>query len=147
MHNAVLLTLANLTLSAILTGLIWTIQLVHYPGFLKVGTEGFLAYQQSHMRAISYLVVPLMLSELALGAMLQWKHWQEPIHETVYLATLGLLVIWVSTWLISSPLHGRLLQTGFDSLTIRQLVSTNWIRTVAWSARTIVLFYLMWRLC
>lgn len=145
MPNATLLILSNLTLSAILTGLIWTIQLVHYPGFLRVGTESFLAYQQAHMRTISYLVIPLMLSELILGMMLQWAHWKEPIHWTVYITTVGLLVIWLSTWLISSPLHGKLVQTGSDQLTVRQLVNTNWIRTVSWSLRTAVLFYLVWR--
>ena len=146
MPGTALLILGNLTLAAILTGLIWTIQLVHYPGFLKVGAEGFLVYQQAHMRTISYLVIPLMLSELALGVMLQWTHWKDPIHGTVYLATLSLLLIWLSTWFISSPLHGKLLQIGFDPSTIRKLVNTNWIRTVCWSLRTIVLFYLAWSL-
>ena len=146
MPSTALLILGNLTLAAILTGLIWTIQLVHYPGFLKVGAEGFLVYQQAHMRTISYLVIPLMLSELTLGALLQWAHWKDPIHRTVYLATLNLLLIWLSTWLISSPLHGKLLQNGFDPSTIQRLVNTNWIRTVCWSLRTIVLFYLVWKL-
>ena len=32
------------------------------------------------------------------------------------------------------PCHSRLAQ-GFDEPTWRRLVATNWIRTVAWSAR------------
>ena len=142
-----LLVLSNLVLSAILTGLIWTIQLVHYPGFLKVGVDNFLEYQHMHMRTISYLVIPLMLSELAVAVMLQWAHWKQPVHSLVYGATASLLIIWLSTWLVSSPLHGKLAQSGFDETVVQQLVSTNWIRTIAWSLRTGMLFYITWQLC
>ncbi len=65
MQNVYLAVLLNLTLSAMLTGLIWTIQIVHYPGFLGVGVEKFIAYQHNHMRTISYVVIPLMVAELS----------------------------------------------------------------------------------
>lgn len=142
MQNTYLLILLNLTLSAILTGLIWTIQIVHYPGFLGVGVEKFIAYQHNHMRTISYLVIPLMVTELGLAVWLQFFQ-QNSLPRITYLATAMVLVIWLSTFFISSRLHGKLSTQGYDPQAIQQLVATNWIRTVAWSVRTSVLFYIV----
>lgn len=135
------LVLINLTLSTLLTGLIWTVQLVHYPGFLGVGADGFLAYQQNHMRNISYLVIPLMLAELAMAGILQYYHQDLP-PRSVYLTTGLVLFIWGVTFFVSSPLHGRLVTYGYDPVIIQRLVVTNWLRTIAWSVRTGVLLYL-----
>ena len=38
-----------------LVGLIWTIQVVHYPLFSRVGAPEFIEYQHAHMRAIGPL--------------------------------------------------------------------------------------------
>ena len=138
------LILINLTLSAMLTGLIWTIQVVHYPGFLGVGSEGFPTYQQQHMRTISYVVIPLMLGELVATIFLLARH--PPPHAEIYVATAMVVVIWVTTMLVSSPLHGKLVSQGYDVKIIERLVTTNWIRTAAWSLRTIILLMLTWQL-
>ena len=142
MINIQVITLLNLTVSAMLTGLIWTIQVVHYPGFLKVGAEQFTTYQHSHMRTISYIVIPLMLVELIAALLLQFLY-HHSIPRITYLATAMVLVVWVSTLLVSSPLHGKLAARGFDPQVIQQLIDTNWIRTIAWSLRTGVLFYVL----
>lgn len=145
MQNVYLAVLLNLTLSAMLTGLIWTIQIVHYPGFLGVGVEKFIAYQHNHMRTISYVVIPLMVAELAVALWLQLLH-HDSLSRITYLATAMVLVIWLSTLFISSPLHGKLSAQGYNPQLIQRLVATNWIRTVAWSIRTGVLFYLLLKL-
>lgn len=140
-----LLVLLSLTLSAMLTGLIWTIQVVHYPGFLGVGADGFLDYQHNHMRTISYVVIPLMLSELVVALLLQYYHQGIPAWS-VYLTTALTLFIWGITFFTFSPLHGKLAAQGHDTQLIRRLVAINWIRTVTWSIRTGILFYLMYKL-
>ena len=134
-----LIVLLNLTLSATLTGLIWTIQVVHYPGFLGVGTESFLAYQHHHMRTISYVVIPLMLVELVVALLLPSL---DPFRSSwlAYTATGMVLIVWATTFFISSPLHSKLASAGYDASLIHQLVNTNWIRTIAWSVRTGILF-------
>ena len=48
-----------------LVGLIWTIQVVHYPSFSYVDNDHYIDFQHFHMRAITYIVMPLMLFELA----------------------------------------------------------------------------------
>ncbi len=53
-------------------------------------------------------------------------------------ATLVLvLAIWTSTFAVQVPLHGRLAR-GFDSVTHRRLVLTNWARTAGWSVRGVL---------
>ena len=43
-----LLLLLNFGFAAFLTGLIWTIQLVHYPSFGLVGKAEFVQFHQAH---------------------------------------------------------------------------------------------------
>jgi hypothetical protein len=95
------------------------------------------------MRAISYVVIPLMLSELAATALLLVRH--PPPHTEVYVATAMVVVVWITTIFVSSPLHGKLVSQGYDAEIIGRLVTTNWIRTAAWSIRTIVLFLTVWQ--
>lgn len=116
-----------------LVGLIWTIQIVHYPLFRRVGEDAYPAYQAGHVRRISIVVAPLMLAELATAVLLVLV----PTDVPPALAWIGLAlvgVIWISTALLQAPLHARLEQ-GFDARTHRRLVATNWIRTLAWTAR------------
>lgn len=117
-----------------MTGLIWFVQVVHYPLFASVGAEGYSSYQTEHMRRTGLVVGPVMLVEAGTAAAL-------PLlglgREAWLLALAGiglLLVIWLSTFLVQVPLHGRLAR-GFDARSAALLVSSNWVRTVAWSIR------------
>ena len=114
-----------------LVGLIWTIQMVHYPLFAQVGPEHFVAYHRRHTREITLVVGPLMLAELVTAALLVLEGNRDPW----LLASLPLLaLIWISTGFVQIPLHNTL-TTGFDAHAHRRLVTTNWWRTAAWSAR------------
>ena len=117
-----------------LVGLIWTIQVVHYPLFAGVGADRFAAYQESHARLITMVVGPLMLIE-ALTTLLFLTIRPPGISAWVAWVGAGLLaVIWISTAVLQVPAHGRLAE-GFDPETHTRLVNTNWIRTIAWTAR------------
>ncbi len=39
-----------------MVGLIWLIQIVHYPLFARVGVEQFVPYEREHSRLITYIV-------------------------------------------------------------------------------------------
>jgi hypothetical protein len=54
-----------------------------------------------------------------------------------------LLVVWLSTAVLQVPLHATLTK-GYDERAIAMLVSTNWIRTVAWSARGVLALLMIW---
>lgn len=117
-----------------LCGLIWLVQLVHYPLFLLVPATAAVAYEHEHCRRIAPLVAPLMLLEAALTA---WLCWSPPASVAPATALVGaalLLVVWLSTALLQVPLHHRL-ERADDQDAKMGLVRTNWIRTVAWSLR------------
>lgn len=115
-----------------LMGLIWCIQLVHYPMFARLERANFGSSLVWHGRAITPLVGPWMLLELVCALYL----WAFPPGPSLCYSAGAWLVggIWVSTGLLQVPLHGRLCR-GFDEQAWRSLVRSNWIRTVLWSLR------------
>ncbi len=119
-----------------LVGLIWTIQCVHYPLFGEVGIEKFPQYHRQHTRLITWIVAPLMAVELISALMIGMAH-----HSFVFRCSLVFLgVNWLSTGCIQIPLHNRL-ATGFEPRTHARLVFSNWLRTLAWSIRGVLLVW------
>lgn len=140
MDKLVLLT--NLMLTGYLTGLIWTIQLVHYPLFAAVGTEAWPRYHALHNTWITLAVGPAMVAELVLAAALVLVRPPGlPLWLTGLAAALALST-WGFTVLVSVPIHAQL--SVFDPVAIQRLVDTNWLRTIAWSVRLFVLAYGGW---
>lgn len=130
------LIVAQLVVTAALTGLIWIVQLVHYPGFRYVDHSQFSNFQQHHMRSISYVVVPLMLIEIGLALWLQVDFWKRDGMYFILAANVLLAIIWMATFFVSTPIHSQLLTHGYNEKLITKLVDTNWIRTILWSIRT-----------
>jgi len=127
----------NVAAAWFLTGLIWTIQIVHYPLFSFVGDK-FCEYEDRHKRRIGYIVGPVMTVELVAAVLLVWCR---PAYVEPWLAatSLGLVVlIWISTAALQAPCHQKLSQ-GFDAAIERRLTKTNWIRTGAWTIRALLL--------
>ncbi len=112
-----------------LTGLIWLIQLVHYPSFEFVDGS-FLEFHRFHSQRISWIVIPLMLAELGSAVVLAAHHPQRYCWNL-----LGVILIWLSTFFWSVPLHNQLSQQK-DLLLLSQLVWSNWPRTFLWSLRS-----------
>ena len=128
-----------------LTGLIWVVQIVHYPLFAYVGEGDFCEYERQHARRITWLVGPLMVLEAAAALGLFLLLDTGVARMCTGLGVLLLLVVWGSTAFLQVPCHTRL-SRGFDGLTLRRLVRTNWIRTAVWSVRgvlSVVLFRLV----
>ncbi|NBO65221.1 MAG: hypothetical protein EBU88_10340, partial [Acidobacteria bacterium] len=65
-----ILLLANLASTFFMIGLIWFVQIVHYPLFERVGRDGFAAYESAHSQLTSLVVIPPMLVELVTTVML-----------------------------------------------------------------------------
>jgi len=114
-----------------LVGLIWVIQLVHYPLFAQVGRETFQDYHRRHTRQITWVVAPIMFTELATAAWLVFAGSREPWLLASFVPLGG---NWLSTWRVQIPLHEKLAK-GFDEQTHERLVATNWWRTAAWTLR------------
>ena len=128
---------AHLVGTLLMVGIIWFVQIVHYPLMARVGAEQFREYSRQHQRRTSWVVAgPMLLEALTAGALIWWQ--PARLLSPAFAVALGLLlVIWISTAFWQIPLHEKLAQ-GFDELRIRQLVRSNWFRTIAWSSRAIL---------
>ena len=127
-----------------LTGLIWTIQWVHYPLFEMVSPDQFTKYEAAHTIAITAIVGPVMVAELVTAVA-----WAVLCPSSLGRATpitgLGLVIlIWVSTAVLQVPLHDTL-SRGYDATAIATLVATNWIRTISWTVRSGILARTLWQ--
>ncbi len=136
----------HLLATAAMTGLIWFVQIVHYPMFADVPPEAFLLYEVEHQFRTSFVVIPFMTLELLTGLYLVFRiggRFLEGREEKiVQLAFVLLVLIWGSTFFIQVPLHEQLALNA-DTAVIDQLVSTNWIRTISWSLRSVLLLMLV----
>ena len=129
------LLLVNAITAWLLCGLIWTIQVVHYPLFEDVGHENFSAYHGRHMWLITWIVMPLMFLEVAsAGLLLFLGENSVPFWSSL----VALAVVWISTAIYQVPLHDQLAR-GYNAELIRRLVLTNWWRTLAWTVRSLCL--------
>lgn len=123
-------------------GLIWFVQVVHYPLFLAVGPSHFTAYEAAHANRTTWVVAPLMLVELVSAGLLLFPTLR-PTAVSAASAWAGIVligVIWASTGLLQVPLHNQL-HLAYSASVIHQLVATNWIRTVAWTLRAGLVLY------
>ncbi|MEM9176655.1 MAG: hypothetical protein AAGC67_15635 [Myxococcota bacterium] len=126
-----------------LVGLCWLVQRVQYPLMAQVGREGFAAYEAAHVARIGPIVAPPMLIELGTGIALAATA-VGVFRHPAFLLSLGLLAaIWASTFLLQVPLHGKL-AAGFDADVHASLVATNWLRTLAWTARGVIVAWMAW---
>ena len=126
-----ILPYGNLAVSWGLLILIWLVQLIIYPSFHRIPPEGFATYHKWYAKRISSIVLPLMFAELGFAA-----HWVIYDNYSVgsVLSTIMVFIVWLSTFGLQVPIHNRL-KTGKEDRLIRQLVTTNWIRTAAWSLK------------
>jgi len=134
---AVVLLLLHAAATFFMTGLVWFVQVVHYPLFARVGAEEYARYQAEHVRRTGRVVAPAMLAELGSGVALLWFRPAAVSVAWVWFGLALLAVVWLSTALVQVPRHDRL-AAGWDDRAGRELVATNWIRTVAWSARSLL---------
>lgn len=137
--------LLNVFSTLFMTGLIWFVQVVHYPLFDGVGLADFAAYEKRHSDLTTYVVIVPMFVELITAALLVWQR-PEVITGREAWSGLGLVgIIWLSTAVLQVPQHG-VLGAGFDEGAHGNLVVTNWLRTFAWSARALLIMLWLRRL-
>lgn len=121
-------------------GVIWFVQLVHYPHFARYARENFREAMLGHQTRTGRVVFGPMLVELLTGVALVALRPDSPL-VWVGLALVG---VWgFSTALVQIPLHNRLAEGGFDPAVHRRLVRSNWIRTAAWTARAVLCGWLL----
>ncbi|MCP9198586.1 hypothetical protein MKO06_01620 [Gramella sp. GC03-9] len=109
--------------------LIWTVQLVIYPGLCHYRQEELGKWHSIYTQRIGVIVGPLMIAQLAVCIL---QLWQE---KNLY--TWGSLVIilltWILTFLIFVPLHNSISPDKPCEEITNSLVIKNWWRTWLWS--------------
>jgi hypothetical protein len=125
-------------LTLFMTGVIWIVQLVHYPSFRYISAQSFAEFSAFHQQMITWVVGPAMVFELITGIYLLTTPLLSPL---VVINLLLILAIWASTFFLSVPIHGKLTH-AYDLPLIESLVLTNWPRTLLWSVRAMGLIYI-----
>ena len=136
------LLLIHLAATLAMVGLVWFVQVVHYPLFSLVGHADFRLYEWSHQRLTTLVVAPLMLTEAITALMLLWLRPASIPTGAVVMGVLLVGTLWASTFFWQVPAHQRLAK-AFNPTTHRRLVQSNWLRTIAWSARGVLVCWMI----
>lgn len=129
-----LVLLINLLSTWTMVGVIWFVQVVHYPLLSVVPVESAASVAVEHQRRTGWVVgAPMALEGVTTLALLvmvpEGVAWFVP-----WLAGIPLAVALGATIFLSVPRHERMAREP-DAQVGNELVSTNWVRTIAWTVR------------
>ncbi len=128
-----LVVIAQVVATLVLTGVIWLVQVVHYPLFALVGEQAFTTYESAHSARITALLAgPWAVQGLTTLTLMLASPAGVPVWLVWFGAVLAVVPV-VVTLTVSVPAH-QVLAEGFDSVAHARLVATNWWRTAAWTA-------------
>ena len=131
--------LINFVVSTYMLGVIWFVQIVHYPLFNFVSKDLFSEFENNHsFRTFKVVAIPMIIELLSSFILIFSKNNQ----DLFILNFLIVIVIWISTFLLQVPNH-KVLQKGFSYTFHTKLVRTNWIRTFCWTLRAVLNLYLL----
>lgn len=136
----------NLFSTLAMVGLIWFVQIVHYPMFRHVGEGSFPGYARLHQRLTTWVVGPFMLVEAFTAVGLIYRSPASIPPSWLWTGMALVFVIWLSTATLQVPRHGALAESGFSTTQHSALVRTNWVRTIAWTARGVLMTTIACRL-
>jgi hypothetical protein len=125
-----------------MTGVIWIIQMIHYPSFLHISPDRFPEFHRFHSSQITWIVGPMMLLQLGSALSLTWS--APALYPSFWnWVFLGLsLAVFFATAAFSIPAHQELSQ-AFQPAALSRLVQTNWIRTVLWTLHCLLCFWVL----
>ncbi len=134
-----------------MTGLIWTIQLVHYPSFYLIDVKHNKKFHVFHQSMMGILAGPVMLIELAACLLNLTLATSIQLHATGpevfhFVPFILCATCLLSTFFLQVPIHKKLV----DDLSMRpdliaKLVKSNWIRTICWSLKSGFEIYLLFQ--
>ncbi|MFM1903366.1 MAG: hypothetical protein RLZZ440_1266 [Planctomycetota bacterium] len=134
---------AQVIASGMMCGVIWFVQLVHYPQLGDVPGEAGREYARRNRQRTAWVVLPPMIVE-AVAAV--WCAVWPPAGVAPALTYVGLgLVVaaWLSTLLVQMPLHERLGREGSRPDLVGRLVASNWLRTLLWTGRALLATWML----
>lgn len=134
-------TLIHLIATTVMTGVIWFTQIVHYPLFARIPATVSPAHAVENQSRTSYVVGAPMLVEGLCAIALFINPPGDLSRMLPFIGGVLLAIVLLSTIAMQVPRHAELAteltQSEIDH-TVQRLVTSNWIRTVGWSARTVI---------
>jgi len=131
------ITVVHMVAAWFMVGMIWTIHLVHYPLFAKVGPDTYVDFQAAHVERIgTLLLVPWLTEGLTLLALI-WLAavgGRRDLRLPVAIGAVAMAVVLVISGVWSAPAHGDLAD-GFDAAVHDRLMTANLVRALAWTVR------------
>jgi hypothetical protein len=124
------------------TGAIWVLQLNHYPLYAKVGQQEFRDYMTAHNERI---LLPIVLPSIAAFISSLLLLWQRPVEIpswSVWLVNAANAATLLSTIFVQGKAHQALADDGYSEILIQRIITTNWIRTAAWTINGLLLLWM-----
>ena len=103
-------------------------------------------YARVHQRLTTRVVAPFMLVEAFTAVGLVYRSPDSIPPSWLWAGIVLVFVIWLSTVVLQVPRHGALSENGFSTMHHSALITTNWIRTIAWTARGVLMTTIVYRL-
>ncbi|MCH2180611.1 MAG: hypothetical protein MK108_01270 [Mariniblastus sp.] len=143
-QTSLILLLLNALSTWFMLGVIWYVQIVQYPLFSWIDKDRFGTYQERFQWRTTLVVGGPMVVEAFTSVLLLWY---PPIADhSLLLMGVGLIfLIWISTAFLQIPCHGELAR-GYQPVYHRRLVLSNWIRTISWTLRAVLLTWILFAL-
>ncbi len=141
MDRLVITFLIQIVTSFSMLGIIWFIQLIHYPLLNKI-KEGLSQYEKAHLKRAAFFIGPLLAIDLVVSIFLVSFETRSIL---IRLATCNLIFnifYWIWTFLFQIQHHQKL-SVGFSRLSIRKLVLHNWVRTLLWTIKCTALLWMI----
>jgi hypothetical protein len=123
-------------------GVIWVLQLNHYPLYAKVGQGEFQDYMTAHNQRILLPIVLPSIIAFASSLLLLWRRPLGTPSWSVLAVIFFNVVILLSTVLVQGKAHSALARNGYSESLIQRIIATNWIRTVAWTINGLLLIWM-----
>ena len=127
----------QLVCNSYLVSLVFMTQFITYPTFLNIDIDKFSDYHRKYVNNISFIVAPVMLIELLTLSLIAYFSSEFLIIKSLIL----LLVIWLTTFFIMIPSHNRI-SKSYNKKEIISLINYNWVRTILWSFKLLLIIFL-----
>ena len=121
--------------------LIWMVQLIVYPSFKYCNENHLVSWHKKYSGRLAIIVIPLMFGQLLISIIQLF----ERIDYSNSLYAILVWSLWIITFVLFVPLHGKIANGTGTPKTLSILITYNWIRTLMWSLLFILSVY--FRLC
>lgn len=119
-----------------MTGLVWFVQVVHYPLFANVGSESFREYHAQHVRRTQFVVMLPMVLELVLAIYISVG--KQGLDLALGLAgVMCISLVWLMTGVRQLKDH-EALSKGFNEEAQARLLKGNFWRSVVWLGHSVI---------